>query len=305
MFNYLLRRIALFIPLLWAIATLSFFMMRLAPGGPFDQERALPPEVEKNIAAKYHLDEPLIKQYGRFLGGLLRFDFGPSYKYPNRTVNELISGSFPVSLQLGIMALLYALAIGIPTGVISSVKQNTRIDYGLMTLAMVGISVPNIVLGPMLQLGFGMKLGWLPVAGWDSWRHSILPAITLGSIYAAYISRLSRGGMLEVVRQDFIRTARAKGVKEASVVGRHAMGLGMTPVISLLGPAFAGLITGSVVVEKIFQVPGLGQHFVQGALNRDYTLVMGTILFYSIILIALNLMVDMLYALIDPRVRYD
>ncbi len=303
--QYTLWRLIGIVPVMVLITTFAFFLMRAAPGGPFDKEKALPPEIEKNIRAKYHLDDPLIVQYGRYLFSVMRGDLGPSFKYPNRTVNEIIVESFPVSLKLGLLAMCFALFFGLSAGVISALKQNRWQDYTFMGFALFGVSVPNIVLGPLLVLIFGLWLGWLPVAGWESPVDAVLPTITLGAIYVAYISRISRAGILEVLGQDYVTVARAKGLPQRIVVFRHILRGGLLPVVSFLGPAFASILTGSIVVEKIFHIPGLGQHFVQAALNRDYTLAMGTVIFYALILILLNLVVDLLYTFLDPRVRYE
>ncbi len=296
-------RLALAVPVILVIATLTFFAMRLAPGGPFDAERRLPPAVLANIEARYRLDRPLVEQYVHYLGDLLRGDLGPSFRYPDRTVGELIVLGLPVSVTLGASALALALAVGIPAGVVAAVRHNRPADHLAMGLAMTGVSLPNFVLGPLLILLFALVLRWLPVAGWGSWRHLVLPAVTLGLYYAAYIARLTRAGMLEVIRQDFIRTARAKGAPERRVVGRHALRLALLPVVSYLGPAAAKVLTGSVVVETIFAVPGIGRYFVTAALNRDYTMVLGTALFFSAFLVAFNLLVDLAYGWLDPRIR--
>lgn len=305
MLRYLLGRLLGFPPVLLVIVTGAFFIMRVAPGGPFDMDRALPEAVRVNVEAKYHLDEPLARQYLRYLGDVARGDFGPSFRYPDRTVNELIGLGLPVSLTLGFCALALAVLVGGTAGVLAAVRHNRFVDYLTMSLALGGVSIPNFVLGPLLVLTFALWLGWLPVAGWGTWRHLVLPAITLGAIYTAYVARLSRAGMLEVLLQDFIRTARAKGVREALVVTRHALPSAVLPVVSYLGPAAAGALTGSVVVETIFSVPGIGRYFVQSALNRDYTMVLGTVVFYSVLLIVFNLIVDCLYAYLDPRVTYS
>lgn len=328
MLRYILRRLLSAIPVLLIVVTATFFLMRLAPGGPFDLERQVPPEVEANLKAKYCLDCPLWQQYFSYLGpfnlnpsqggvtwmggdgsaaygGLMLGDFGASFKYADRTVNEIIWAGLPVSLHLGSMALLFALFLGIVPGIIAAMRQNTAWDYGSMSVAMIGVSIPNFVLGPLLVLIFGLTLYWLPPARWDGPLNWILPTITLGSIYAAYIARLTRGGMLEVVRQDFVRTARAKGLPESTILWRHTLRGGLLPVVSFLGPATARLLTGSIVVEKIFLVPGLGRYFIDGAINRDYTLVLGVVLLYSSLLIVLNLVVDILYGVLDPRVTYD
>jgi oligopeptide transport system permease protein len=301
--GYIFRRLAGFLPVLFIIISLSFFMMRLAPGGPFDQERALPDQVRANIEARYHLEEPLWRQYLRYVGEVARGDLGPSFRYPDRSVNELLALGFPVSLTLGLCALGVALALGGTAGILSGLRRNAFVDYLTMTFALAGVSVPNFVLGPILMLVFALGLGWLPVAGWGTWRHLILPSVTLGTFYAAYVARLTRAGMLEVIGQDFIRTARAKGLREATVVLRHALPGAILPVVTYLGPASAAILTGSVVVETIFSIPGIGRYFVGGALNRDYTMVLGTVVFYSVLLLVFNLVVDVLYAYLDPRVQ--
>jgi len=302
-FGYTLRRVVGFLPVLFVIVSLSFFMMRLAPGGPFDQERALPEQVRLNIEARYHLDEPLWRQYLRYLGDVARGDLGPSFRYPDRSVNELLRLGFPVSLRLGLCALGVALGLGGTAGILAGVKRNAFSDYLSMGFALGGVSIPNFVLGPILMLVFALGLHWLPVAGWGTWRHLILPSITLGTFYAAYVARLTRAGMLEVIGQDFIRTARAKGLREATVVLRHALPGAILPVVTYLGPASAAILTGSVVVETIFSIPGIGRYFVGSALNRDYTMVLGTVLVYSLLLIVFNLVVDVLCAYLDPRMR--
>jgi len=301
--GYILRRVAGFLPVLFVIVSLSFFMMRLAPGGPFDQERALPDQVRANIEARYHLNEPLWRQYLRYLGDIARGDLGPSFRYPDRSVNELLSLGFPVSLTLGLCALAIALSLGGTAGVLAGLKRNGWVDYLTMSFALCGVSVPNFVLGPILMLVFALGLHWLPVAGWGTWRHLILPSVTLGTFYAAYVARLTRAGMLEVIGQEFIRTARAKGLREATVVLRHALPGAILPVVTYLGPASAAVLTGSVVVETIFSIPGIGRYFVGSALNRDYTMVLGTVVFYSVLLLVFNLIVDVLYAYLDPRVQ--
>ena len=303
MLGYIIRRVAGFVPVLFVIVSLSFFLMRLAPGGPFDQERALPEQVRANIEARYHLDEPLWRQYLRYLGDVARGDLGPSFRYPDRSVNELLSLGFPVSLTLGLCALGVALALGGTAGVLGGMRRNAFMDYLTMSFALFGVSVPNFVLGPILMLVFALGLGWLPVAGWGTWRHLVLPSVTLGTFYAAYVARLTRAGMLEVIGQDFIRTARAKGLREAAVILRHALPGAILPVVTYLGPASAAVLTGSVVVETIFSIPGIGRYFVGSALNRDYTMVLGTVVFYSVLLLVFNLIVDVLYAYLDPRVQ--
>ncbi|WP_419629938.1 oligopeptide ABC transporter permease OppB [Thiolapillus sp.] len=286
--------------------TLAFFMMRAAPGGPFDTEKSLPPEIQANLDRKYHLDEPLIQQYGRYLLDIMQGDFGPSFQYKDHSVNELIATGFPVSLRLGLSAIAIALLIGVGLGTLAALRQNSATDYSVMTLAMTGISIPNFVLAPILILIFAVYLGWLPAGGWNdgAFRNTILPIIGLALPQIAYISRLMRGSMIEVLRSNPIRTARAKGLPERVVILRHALKPALLPVVSFLGPATAAVITGSVVIEQIFGIPGLGRYFVQGALNRDYTLVMGVVVFYGILIILFNFIVDLVYALLDPKVRY-
>lgn len=303
MLSYVLRRLAEFVPVLWAIITLTFFLVRLAPGGPFDSDKRVSPETLKRIEEHYRLDAPLYRQYLDYLGGVLKGDLGPSFKKSSRSVREWILLRLPVSLELGIYALLVALGIGLAAGVVASLKPNSLLDHGPMAAAMIGICVPNFVLGPLLVLVFALWLGWLPVAGWNSPADKILPSFTLGAVYAAYIARLTRAGMLEVLAQDFIRTARAKGLSEVRVVLRHALRGGLQPVVAFLGPAIAGLLTGSFVVETIFQVPGLGREFVEAAFNRDYTMIIGTVLVYAVLVMFLNLAADVATAWLDPRIR--
>ena len=307
MLNYIIRRLLSAIPTLFIIITIAFFMMRLAPGGPFDQERALPPDIEKNLLAAYDLDLPLWQQYFKYVGNLLQGDFGPSFKIRDFTVAELIASGFPASLQLGGSAILIALLAGVSLGTIAALRQNSNWDYTVMAFAMTGIAIPNFVMAPLLTLLFGVYLSWLPVAGWGegSIANKILPIIALALPQVAYIARLTRGSMVEVLHSNYIRTARAKGLREQLVVVRHALKGAMLPVVSYLGPATAAVITGSVVIESIFSIPGIGRYFVQGALNRDYTLVMGVMVFYAVLIILLNLIVDLLYGLLDPKVRHN
>jgi oligopeptide transport system permease protein len=307
MLRYSLKRLLGAIPTLLILMTLAFFMMRAAPGGPFDTEKSLPPEIQANLDRKYHLDEPLIQQYGRYLWDLLHGDFGPSFQYKDYSVNELIATGFPVSLRLGLSAIAIALVIGVGLGTLAALRQNSATDYSVMTLAMTGISIPNFVLAPILILIFAVYLGWLPAGGWNdgAFRNTILPVIGLALPQIAYISRLMRGSMIEVLRSYPIRTARAKGLPERVVILRHALKPALLPVVSFLGPATAAVITGSVVIEQIFGIPGLGRYFVQGALNRDYTLVMGVVVFYGVLIILFNFLVDLVYAMLDPKVRYS
>ena len=308
MVRFIIRRLVSLIPTLFLIVTFSFFIMKAAPGGPFSAERSVPPEVLANINKVYHLDEPLVKQYVRYLGDMLQGKLGPSFRYKDYTVNELIGNTLPNSLILGITSLCGALFFGLLVGLISAVKRNSFADYAAMSVAVIGISIPLFVIGPILMFIFAVKLKWLPPSGWITGRQGlktlVMPALALSLPYFAYIARLSRASILEVLRSDYIRTAYAKGLSYPAVLFKHALKGALLPVISYLGPAFAGIITGSVVIEKIFLVPGLGTFFVQSALNRDYTLIMGTVVMYSIILIMMNFFVDILYAVIDPRISY-
>lgn len=305
MLRLTLRRLLEAIPTLLVLIAVTFFMVRAAPGGPFDREKRLPPEVEANLRAAYHLDEPGYQQLGRYLGKLVQGDFGPSFKYRDRTVTELIAAGFPVSLKLGGLAMLVAAFAGVGLGTVAALRQNRRADYLTMAMAMTGISVPNFVLAPLLVLVFAVSLSWLPAGGLGDggWRNLLLPVLTLALTQVAYIARLTRGSMIEVLRSNFIRTARAQGLPTSTIVLRHALKPAMIPVVSYLGPATAGLITGSVVIEQIFGLPGLGRYFVQGALNRDYTLVLGIVVFYGVLIILFNLLVDLLYGWLDPRAR--
>jgi len=303
--RYSLRRLLAAIPTLLVLIALAFFMMRLAPGGPFDQERSLPVEVEANLRAAYRLDEPLYLQFARYLGGVLRGDFGPSFHYRDFTVTELIATGFPVSFKLGATAILLALVVGVTAGSIAALRQNRVTDHAVMTVSMTGISIPNFVMAPILILVFAIYLRWLP-AGWGgSLRNMVLPVIALALPQIAYISRLTRGSMIEVLRSNFIRTAKAQGLSTRTIVLKHALKPALLPVVSYLGPATAAVITGSVVIEQIFGVPGIGRFFVQGALNRDYTLVMGVVVFYGALIIAFNFLVDLAYAWLDPKVKYS
>ena len=291
------------LPTLWVIATLTFFMIRLAPGGPFLAENDIPKAAKERLEAKFGLDQPLASQYLRFLGNAARLDFGPSYRSPSRQVREILLQKFPVSLALGGLALSVALLLGGTLGLLAAWRKNSALDYLSMSTALLGVSIPNFVLGPLLVLVFSLQLYWFPPALWGSWEHRVLPVATLSAIYMAYIARLTRGGMVEVLGQDFIRTARAKGLSEPRVVLGHALRLGVLPLVSFLGPATAGVLTGSVVVESIFNVPGLGRQIYSAAINRDYTLVLGAVLFYAGFLLVLNLIVDVLYTRLDPRVQ--
>jgi oligopeptide transport system permease protein len=303
MLTFLLRRALLMVPTLWAIATLAFFLVHGAPGGPFQSEREIPATAKAQLMRKYGLDQPLHVQYLRFLAGAARLDFGPSYKFPSRQVREIIAEALPVSLELGGWALLLAIVVGVPIGIFAAVRQNSPGDFAVMGVAPAGVSIPNFVLGPVLVLALSLTLYWLPPALWEGPQSRVLPVLTLAAAYVAYIARLTRAGMLEVLRQDFTRTARAKGLPERAVVLKHALKLGILPVVSFIGPAAARVMMGSIVVESIFSVPGMGRYLVYAAFNRDYTLVLGEVLFYAGLLVTLNLIVDVAYTWLDPRVE--
>lgn len=324
MLRFIVRRALETIPVLFVIITVTFFIQRILPGGPFTAERAVTPEVQRNLNAYYHLDDPLWKQYRdylwdlcpkRFNPGALRegldlkgafgIDFRPSFRYPNRTVNEIIADKLPVSLELGTLALGVALSLGLTLGILAAVFRNTWVDYTSSSIAMVGICLPTFVLGPLLVLFFAIYLRWFNASGWYGPMDRVLPALTLGCYYAAYIARLTRGGMLEVLNQDYIRTARAKGASEARVIFRHALRGGLLPVVSFLGPAISNILTGSVVIETIFQVPGLGREFVNSAFNRDYTMVLGTVILYAGLIILLNLVVDVAQVWLNPKLKFE
>jgi len=305
MLSLIARRLLQSIPTLWVVATATFLLLRLAPGGPFDDEKPIPPEIKAQIEAHYGLDLPLYQQYFQFFGNLLKGDLGPSYKYPGWDVQEIIIQAFPVSLELGCWALLTSLALGIPIGTLAALKHNKPAETNLMAIAMIGICLPSFVIGPILLMTFSLQLGWFNPLGWSYAGDRVLPAITLGLLYAAYIARLARSGMLDVMRNDYIRTARAKGLKERTVVMRHALRTSLYPVVAYMGPAAAGLISGSFVVETIFFIPGMGPFFVNAALNRDYTMVMGTVLFYATLIILFNLLVDIVQMWMNPRTRND
>jgi oligopeptide transport system permease protein len=304
MMRYFLTRLAGAIPTLLIIVTATFFLMRAAPGGPFDQEQTLPPEIIANLQSAYGLDQPILIQYGRYLQSLMHGDFGPSFKYKDFTVTELIAQGFPVTLELGVVAIALALAIGIPLGIFAALRHNRAADHAAMLIAVVGIAIPSFVVLPFLGLMFGIKLHWLPVAGWEpnSPRYLLLPVIALALPPLAYIARMTRGSMLEVLRSDFIRTARAKGLPLRAIILTHALRPALIPVASYLVPAVAAIMTGSLVVESIAGLPGIGRYLVQGALNRDYTLVLGMVIIYSTLLIGMGLLVDLLYLWLDPRV---
>jgi oligopeptide transport system permease protein len=324
--GFLLRRLAWFALTLWTVATVSFFLMRAVRGGPFDGERRLNPAIERNIRARYHLDWPLWKQYcayvgplelgehgakiaggdgTRTFGGVLSGDFGPSFKYRDFSVNDIVAASLPISIALGSAALCFALALGIAAGVVSAVWRGTKSDVAVRVAATAGIAVPNFVLASLLVIVLVFLVPLFPVAGYGSLRHLVLPSLALGAPFAAYVARLTRTGMLEALGQDHVRTARAKGLPEHLVVLRHALPQALLPVISFLGPAAAGILTGSLVIERLFAIPGCGTHFVNSALNRDYTLAMGVTILYTALVCALNALVDVAYTWIDPRIRVE
>lgn len=305
MLRYFLSRLGSAVPTLFLIVTATFFLMRLAPGGPFDEDQALPPEIYANLERAYGLDQPVWRQYGRYVNGLLHGDFGPSFRYKDFTVTELIAQGFPVTLELGMIAIALALLVGIPLGVFAALKHNGLLDHVTMVLAVSGIAVPSFVVLPFLGLIFGVHLHWLPVAGWEGGavRYLILPVVALALPPLAYVARLTRGSMLEVLNMDYIRTAHAKGVPLLRVVLHHALKPALIPVASFLVPAVAAVMTGSLVVESIAGLPGIGRYLVQGALNRDYTLVLGMVILYSTLLIGMGLIVDVLYAWFDPKLR--
>ncbi len=323
MAKYIIRRLLWGIPVLFFVTLVVFILVRFLPGGPFDfaGEKQLPPSVVKNLEAKYHLNDPLWKQFVDYLWNVVRGDLGPSFRYRNRTVNDIIAEGLPVSAQLGMLAMLIAIGIGIPLGIIAALRQNTIVDYLATFFAIVGVSIPAIVMGPLLIWIFALKLQWFPVSRWGAqppyflgflpkpditfWRHAILPAFTLGTGLSASIARLTRASLLQVIREDYIRTARAKGLAERLVIFRHALKNSMIPVVTILGPMFAAVLTGTFVVEQIFAIPGLGKHFVTSIGNRDYPIILGTTLLYGVAIVIANLLVDIVYAWLDPRIRFD
>lgn len=306
MLRYALGRLLGLLPTLLVIVTAAFFVMRLAPGGPFDEEQAIPPEIKANLQAAYGLDQPVVVQYARYLQGLARGDLGPSFKYKDYRVAELIGRGLPVTVTIGVLALLLAVALGVPLGLLAALRHDRGLDHAVMGVALVGIAVPGFVLAPVLALLFGVHLGWLPVAGWEpgSVRHMVLPVVTLALPFVAYIARLTRGSLLEVMQAPYLRAARAKGIGRVALIRRHALRPTLLPVVSFLGPAAAALLTGSLVVEQVFGLPGVGRYFVQGAINRDYTLVLGMVIFYAVLILLLNLAVDLVYGWLDPRIRH-
>lgn len=305
MLSFIIRRTLIIIPMALVVVTLTWGLIRLAPGNFYTGEKKLPQSIEANIKKKYGLDQPWYTQYGMMMSNIIRGDFGDSLKYQGQSVNELIINHVPYSATIGILGYLLALMIGLSAGTFAALKQNSTFDYGSMSLAMLGLSVPNFVLGPLLVLVFSFWLYWLPPARWGGISGLILPVCTLAAIYAAYIARLTRAGMLEVLRSDYIRTARAKGLYEKTVLFRHALRGGLVPVLSFTGPALAALLAGTVVVEKVFAIPGLGNIFIQSVFNRDEPLILGIVAFLSILIMVFNLIVDVCYGFLDPRIRYE
>ena len=307
MLAYTIRRLGGAVPTLFVIVTAAFFLMRLAPGGPFDDEQTLPPEIAANLEAAYGLDQPILVQYRNYLAGLLHGDLGPSFRYRDFSVSELIAQGLPVTLGLGAAAIALAVLAGLALGMLAALRRNQAADHAVMGAALAGLAVPNFVVAPLLALVFGVQLGWLPVSGWEAGdlRFAILPVITLALPFIAYIARLMRGSLLEVLQSPHVRTARAKGLSDRRILWRHAFKPAVLPVVSFLGPAAGALLTGSLVVEQVFGLPGVGRYFVQGAVNRDYTLVMGMVMFYAVLILALNLLVDLVYGWLDPRIRHD
>lgn len=304
MLKFIAKRIWQSVFVLFVIITITFFMVRLAPGDPFSQERKMPDHIKAKLMEHYGLDQPVLVQYRNYLVGILRGDLGPSFT-ETRSVNQIIGSTFPVSIELGTWALLIALGLGLPVGVLAAVFRNTLLDYVPMSIAMIGICLPTFVLGPIMALVFGVWLGWFNVSGWFVPADRVLPALTIGLVYAAIIARITRGGMLEVLSQDFIRTAMAKGVPFTRIVFFHTLKGGLLPVISFLGPALAGIISGSFVVETIFQIPGMGREFVSSAFDRDYTLVLGTVIVYATLITLANLLVDVVQVVLNPRLRFE
>lgn len=304
MLGFVARRLVLTIPLVFVIVTATFALLRLAPGSPLARERAMPPEIRAHLERFYGLDRPWYEQYINYLRGVIRGDLGPSYRYRDVTVNEIISRGLPVSARLGVLAYGIALLVGIPCGILAAVRASSWMAHLPLALAVLALSIPNFVLGPLLVLVFALTWYWLPPAGWGEWRHYVLPVITLSSGYIGIIARLTRNGLREILSQEYIRAAYAKGVPESEIILTHALRPALVPVLSFTGPSLAFLVTGTVVVEQIFALPGLGSFFVQAAFHRDYTVVLGVVLFISLVLILLNLLVDVAYALLDPRISF-
>ncbi|MCP4542943.1 MAG: ABC transporter permease [Chloroflexi bacterium] len=307
MTRYIVRRVLSFIPVLLAVTVFTFVLVRIIPGGPFDRvgDRTLPPEIIANLEAVYHLDQPVWQQYLTYLWNVAHLDLGPSFSFPTLSVNDIVALSLPISAHLGAMSIAFALVVGIPIGCLAAFKHNTAVDYGATFVAILGASVPNVVLGPILVWIFALKLGWFPVARWEGPEYWVLPVFTLGTALSTGITRLTRGSLLQVMQEDYIRTARAKGLREVLVVTRHALKNSMIPVVTILGPMFAGVLTGTFVIETIFGIPGLGRHFTTSIGNRDYPVVLGVTLLFAVFLVVANLLVDITYAWLDPRIRFD
>ena len=303
MLQFLIKRLLTIVSTLVVLATLTFFLMRIVPGGPFDSDKALPPEIKANVEAKFKLNLPLWQQYTEYMFGLAQLDFGPSYKYVGRNVNEIIAESLPTSIELGIYSLILALLLGLPLGIMSAYKQNTWVDFSSMFFAVAGVSAPSYFVGAILIYVFCLQFNWFPPALWEDWRSAVLPTITLGVRPAALIARLTRASLLESLRSDYVRTARAKGVSEFFVIMKHALRNSLIPVVTLLGPLTAYIVTGTFVIEYIFAIPGMGKHFINAVTNRDYPLIMGVTMVFGFMLVLSNLIVDITYAIIDPRIR--
>lgn len=303
MLKYSLKRLVSMAITLFLIATITFVLMRSIPGGPFTGEKALTPEIQKALEEKYNLDAPLWEQYLDYMGGLIQGDLGVSFKKAGVSVNDMIAQTFPASAQIGVLAVLIILIIGIPFGVLSALKQNSAIDYVIMIIATIGVTIPSFVLGTFIMYIFGEKLSWIPAGGLESWKGYIGPVIALAGFSIAYVMRLTRSSMLEVLRQDYIRTARANGLSKWSIIGKHALKNALIPVVTYVGPMIASILTGSFVVEKIFAIPGMGKYFVESVTNRDYTIIMGMTIFYAAIYIVMVFIVDIAYAYIDPRIK--
>jgi len=307
MYKFIIKRFLEAVPTLLILITISFFMMRLAPGSPFSTERGLPPQIVEKIEAEYGLNKPMHEQYFTYLGNILQGDFGPSFKYKDYSVNELIEQALPVSATIGLLAFIFTTIVGVGIGTLAALKQNTWLDYTMMSTAMLGVIMPSFVLAPVLIYVFSIKLGWLPAGGWQggSWEYILLPMLSMSLLYIASFARITRGSMIETLNSNFIRTAKAKGLPFSTIVFRHALRPALLPVLSYMGPAFVGIITGSVVIETIFGLPGLGKLFVNGALNRDYSLVLGLTILIGFLTITFNAIVDILLAAIDPKIRYE
>lgn len=303
--KYILQRLGSIVVTMFVVITFTFILMHLVPGGPFTQEKKLPPEIEKALAEKYHLNDPLSKQYTDYLTGILQGDFGPSFKYKGRDVSTMIGEYFPVSAQLGLLALCVILLVGVPLGVISALRQGTWVDSAVMFFAILGVTIPSFVIATLLIYVFASKLKLLPTSRWVSWKHMIMPTIAISAYSMAFVARLTRSSMLEVIQQDYIRTARAKGLSEGVVIFKHALKNALIPIITYMGPMISGVLVGSFVIEKIFAIPGMGRMFVESISNRDYTVIMGVTIFDGLLLVTLVFLVDIAYGFIDPRIKIN